>query len=348
MADKIGRFGESYFSMTLNFKKIIIFVCLVSFGFLGGWLLKDRFASQKSDLITPLRLGGFKFIKPLLVCDTSEHDYSRLSSLEKKLSALINEEIQKNNISVTSVFFQDFKTNARISINNEEKFYAASLSKIPVMMAYYKIAQTNPEVLSQKIEYALSDVDLNSQQEIKPINPTKPDQPYTVQELIEEMIQDSDNNAADVLVQNLGVDTIHRVFSDLQVPFLDAATLENHDFVTASNFSFFFRVLYSSTYLNEEYSEKALEVLNKTNFSDGIVAGVPQGVAVAHKFGLATIKPKDIVISRELNDCGIVYNQKNPYLLCVMTKSSASLADIEAVIQRISALAYQEADSDYQ
>jgi hypothetical protein len=86
-----------------------------------------------------------------------------------------------------------------------------------------------------------------------------------------------------------------------------------------------------------------MELLTETKFKQGLVAGVPAGVRVAHKFGLfSVLDPVTVgqVNSRQLHDCGIVYKKNDPYLLCVMTKSNADLPTITGFIKNISETVY--------
>jgi hypothetical protein len=102
-----------------------------------------------------------------------------------------------------------------------------------------------------------------------------------------------------------------------------------------------FRILYNATYLSRDYSEKALQVLSQSSFTQGIVSGVPSSTVVAHKLGLVGIAPDNVTVTEhELHDCGIVYAQ-NPYVLCVMTRGSSSLSTMEGIIGAVSQAAYQ-------
>ena len=168
------------------------------------------------------------------------------------------------------------------------------------------------------------------------------------------MIKDSDNNALSILSSNLliDVDALKAVYQDLEVPFLaDPANQQNpekFDFMTTNNFSYFFRALYNGTYLDREYSEKALQILSDVDFKDGLVAGIPNGISISHKFGLESVAPNGFVItSRELHDCGIIYYPQTPYLLCVMTKSDSSIPSMETAIKNISSFVYKKVDNQY-
>ena len=83
-------------------------------------------------------------------------------------------------------------------------------------------------------------------------------------------------------------------------------------------------------------SEKALELLSKTTFNDGIVAGLPENIVVSHKFG-EYILPDEI----ELHDCGIIYYVQNPYFLCVMTRGKDE-GELKNTISGISKIIYED------
>lgn len=101
-----------------------------------------------------------------------------------------------------------------------------------------------------------------------------------------------------------------------------------------------FRGIYNGSLLNKENSNKVLEWLSQSKFKDGLVAGVPGSVMIAHKFGERLLEDN----TKQLHDCGIVYYPDNPYLLCVMTHGN-DYEKLEKVIQDISKMVYTEVDS---
>ncbi|HEX8923420.1 MAG TPA: serine hydrolase, partial [Patescibacteria group bacterium] len=118
-----------------------------------------------------------------------------------------------------------------------------------------------------------------------------------------------------------------------------AAADPNGDIISVKSYASFFRILFNSSYLDNDMSEKALEILSTSRFKDGLIAGVPNGVAIAHKFGerqyLATGQ-------KQLHDCGIVYPASSrPYLICVMTRGQ-DFSHMENSIKDISAAIYNE------
>jgi beta-lactamase class A len=166
-----------------------------------------------------------------------------------------------------------------------------------------------------------------------------PGKSYTVKELMEEMIINSDNNALQVLY-SYRQNSLTSIFNDMKIP-LPSTDVEiaGKDFVTTRDIARFLLVLYNASYLNPKDSEEALEILSKTFFKDGIVAGVPDDVIVSHKFGERQIMQPDKNLKIELHDCGIVYHPKNPYILCIMTKGN-NLDSQKKQIQKISKTIY--------
>ena len=175
-----------------------------------------------------------------------------------------------------------------------------------------------------------------------------PNQPYTVSELLSHLIIYSDNNAASLLVNNFDPNALGDIFTDLNLGSSSYDT--TGDSVTPKQLSLMFRVLYNGTYLTADWSEKALELLSQVNYKQGLVAGVPAGITVAHKFGERELVDSVTgqVTNDELHDCGIIYYPGSPYLLCVMTKgNNGSLQQLQTAIAGISATVYQEVSNGY-
>jgi beta-lactamase class A len=313
----------------------IIFLCL---GMLLGWSFY-KIGSMDGISLKALRLEGYNFISPLLVCDTTDEKSKELEPIGDKIRTLVDKKIQSGDINIASVYVRDFNTGGTLNINPSEKYYPASLNKIPVLIAYLKAAEKDPEILGQKISLDES-ADGNANQEIMPKDYLKPGKAYTVEEALEKMIKYSDNNAFFLLADRIDIDILESTYKDLKISFpqeIDAPP----DFMTAKDFSYFLRILYNATYLKKDFSEKALELLSDIDFKDGLVAGLPQNVLISHKFGLQT-EEKNGIRYRELHDCGIIYNPERPYLVCVMSKGSSNLEKMEKTIQHISKLIYND------
>lgn len=319
---------------------IVLF--LVGFG-AGAWAL-SVFAAPKQDdtgvelISARLREGSGQYTNPLLMCDVDDETTSkRYLPLETSLQ----QEVMKakiQGIDTASVYFRDLRDSSTLLINGEERFLPASLNKVPLMITAYSYAAKDPMFLSRKFVYH-AQADANAVQMIKPKETLKTFSEYSVENALEMMIVHSDNASYDALTKLIDYQDYLQHFRILKIP------TDNEEGINAKEYSYFLRVLYNSTLLSREMSEKSLELLSKSDYDKGIKAGVPGDIRVAHKFGVSGgVDANGKAVDRQLHDCGIVYMPKHPYLLCIMTKSSSELAVIEHFIAGISKKVYEEVE----
>ena len=106
----------------------------------------------------------------------------------------------------------------------------------------------------------------------------------------------------------------------------------------------FYRILFNASYLNRADSEEVLKILSNTTYRNGIPAGVPENVLVAHKFGErypTNVENNSQLHMLQLHDCGIIYYPKRPYILCIMTRGD-NLETQQTVIAHISSFIYEK------
>lgn len=291
--------------------------------------------SYKKDLDkAEMHETGYKYISPLIECFSSQSESPSNNKLQSKIHDLVNHYLAEKKITETAIYFRDLANGPWIGINESKKFTPASLLKVPILITYYKIAETEPNILQKKVT-------INSNYEgvtIPNIIPTKKiinGQTYTIEELLNYMITASDNHAANVLLNEIPNDFFIKTYNDLGLTFPDINQPDNY--MTVKDYASFFRILYNASYLNEYYSEKALILLSQSEYKNGLVAGVPNSVEVAHKFGERRDEEKNM---NQLHDCGIIYKQNKNYLLCIMTRGQ-NFDDLTKTIKDISELVYQ-------
>jgi beta-lactamase class A len=339
--------NNQYFSP----RKIKTSLFLLGFGtLLLGWCLgiatSYLLGLNRTETYSYLREEGYKYINPLI--DFDRTDFMRTKEqkeLETKLVTFIEKETENSaNVIHISTYYKDLNTGGWIGINEDEKFTMASLGKIAVMMAHYRITETNPEHLEQSFIYRF---DAEAYPEIYDNrtdgNSLQEGTAYTLDEYINQLIIYSDNTVLPFLIrEEAHIREINEIFSSLGIenPF---DSYENN-FITAKDYATFFRILYNATYLNKEMSSKALELLSQVYYNEGLAKGIPQHIVVANKFGELTSKASKGEVIEELHDCGIIYHPSRPYILCVMTKGS-NKEDLQKAISAISNIVYQSVDS---
>lgn len=286
---------------------------------------------------TEVRETGHTFTSPLLECDQGEYAFHELRPFVGRVQATVDRQLAQGRATHISVYFRDLNNGPWFGIHEDERFSPASLLKVPILISVLKQAESDAGLLQRPLTVQTL-VDDNAGALYPPEQMVEQGKTYTTDELLRFMIAHSDNNAKNVLVLSINDAIIQAIFTELGIRVPDSPTPT--DFTTVKDNASFFRVLYNATFLNREMSERALAYLAASQFTVGLVAGVPKGVVVAHKFGQRTL-PGGL---SQLHDCGIVYYPEHPYLLCVMTRGTTGKG-LATVIGDISRQVYGEVDA---
>lgn len=303
--------------------------------------LKGKTANP--DIINKaIREGGYKFISPLLISSDTSSQNQALDPLRNAIYQGTYDLLNDPQVRTVSVYYKDLTSGGWLGIRENEIFDSASLLKVPILIAYLKKSELDPLYLSKKLFYR---GEARDGKNIEFYN-LKPGTEYTIKDLIDAMIIKSDNSAKDLLFTSLDPTFRNKVFQDLQIPI---PNLNEQYKISPRIYSLFFRLLYNSTYLTNDDSEKALELLSRSDYRDGLIAGVPPTLSIAHKFGQygTPAAKSDDIAEWQLHDCGIIYYPKHPYLLCVMTRGQ-DLNKLGEVIKTISQITYEAAEKDLQ
>ncbi|MDE2071293.1 MAG: serine hydrolase [Patescibacteria group bacterium] len=320
---------------------------IVAAGFLAGvsvlWASNTYFfiKSVGGPLSSPsvrLSQSEYPLISPLLLCNASDQrNFNQDSALAGKINGFVQDRVSKGAAEKMSVYLVNYQTGQWAGVDEDERYDPASMLKVPLMVAFLKYAQSDPGILSQQL--AFNGTDQNAGEYFKSSNGIQPGVSYSVDELLRDMIGYSDNNAAALLEQSIDQTLLKEVYTDLGLPV--PVKGPNIDYISVKSYASFFRVLYNATYLDYEYSEKALELLALHDFPQGIESGVPASVTVAQKFGERSVYSQTgILIDRELHDCGIVYKPGSPFLLCIMSRGqdfdvlAKNISDLSALIYK--------------
>lgn len=318
----------------------LIGVILTSTLAYAGIIGPDRKHFGKVDYLTQNNLD-FKFIKPLLDVEfVSQEDSLRQFPQQQKIKDLVEEEISKHKDVVVGFYFNDLANAGWFGVNEDEKFIPASLLKMPMLIAYYKLQETETDLFSKEILF--QGRDFNQDRNTSEASNVKPGSVYSVQELLRTMIVDSDNNALELLYE-FRKEALKDVFEDLQVPLPDSRSeIASEDFLSPKEMAKFYLVLYHGSYLRKADSDEALKLLSEVKYKDGLVAGVPSDVVVSHKYGERKFTIANGDVHNEFHDCGIFYYTKNPYKLCIMTKGKDLDIDKSSkIISSLSRIVYE-------
>ena len=237
-----------------------------------------------------------------------------------------------------SIYFRDLNNGPWFGIREDDSFTPGSLLKVPLMIAYLKELRSNPQLFEKTLIFEDS-MDANTLEYFTSSQSIQRGKAYPVSELVARTIVYSDNNAATLLLRELDREKLLQTYEELGIIIPGYRTIEES--MPLKRYATLFRMLYNASYLDRDFSEKALELLSKTEFKRGIVASVPTEIPVAHKFGERSLAGQNG--PHQLHDCGIVYYPGHPYLLCIMTQGE-DLDTLAGVIEDAAKLVYGEVD----
>jgi hypothetical protein len=317
---------------------LLIFGLGAGVGFAVHAFLPSNPKSNLSETLREIRDSGSggTFTNPLLECSELPESISvgERKDLEADVQRLIERKKSEGVLAEAAVYFRDLNNGPWFGIREDVKFSPASLLKVPLAMWYYWKADAEPGLLEQAIEF--KGPRGTSIVHFPPRVQLEEGQTYTIEALIQYMLQESENDAANILDEFAGRAKSADVYRDLGV---DPGSGESAYEVDVHTYASFFRVLYNATYIGRASSEHMLEILSRSSFTEGIRAGVPENVPVAHKFGEKILDAEAPMY--QLHDCGIVYAGETPYSLCVMTQGK-DLDQLAGFIREVSALVYSE------
>lgn len=258
------------------------------------------YVPKNMDLSTKKVNDNYKFLNPARKLVDKKDLIINIQPLRDYLD---NEYKMDSNV---SIYFEYLPTGANIAINKDADFFPASLLKVPVAMAAAKKIEKGDWKWDNKLVLMAGDKDDKFGDLYK--EPTG--SIFTIEELIRRSLGDSDNTANLILLRNLELAEINDVYEHMGLQ----GFLETDGSISAKRYSVILRTLYSSSYLKDESSQKILSCLASKSFMEYLGSALPENVILAHKIGIDTKK-------KIYSDSGIIYLEKRPYALVVMTKS---------------------------
>ncbi len=237
-----------------------------------------------------------------------------------------------------SIVIKDLDDGREIAFNKDALIPSASLVKVPIMLSCFYAAGDGKISLKDAISLKSSEKVAGSKiLGNKPVGSV-----FTVEELLNPMITQSDNAAANLLIDFLGFDTLNAYFKKMGLKNTNIARKMmdfeerregEENYTTAEDMAYLLERLYRKDFLNKEVSEQCLLLLGQQKINDRIPRKLPKnGAFIAHKTGLEKYVCHDI---------GIVFTQKGNFLICVLVKHDHKPArQAKKLISEIALLTY--------
>lgn len=297
--------------------KIVVVLCGISIA-VNAWFL---FRGEKNSTQESAR--NFPYLSPRIFAEQQNDILINFLPLRKSLRTLVEGYGDSFN-----VYFEYLPTGTSIGVREKDEFQAASLIKVPVVMAYFHQMERQGFAVDSTVTLEEKDIDKTSGD----LWTTGVGSRHTFNEVVKKALVDSDNTAAMMLINRVSEDDFDEVYAGLDI---EMKKEEKQVIISAKQYSSILKSLYFSSLLSKINSQYILDLLTTTKFTDKLPAGVPNSVRVAHKIG--------ILKDERYQDCGIVYVPKRPYIVCMISKSNDALATIR--MQAVSRLIYEYVSS---
>ena len=224
----------------------------------------------------------------------------------------------------------DPSSGERVAIDADQRFDAASLGKLPILMKLYRAAASGEVDLDDKISMQPSDVQAYGTGVLYtyPVGYT-----MTLRECARYLIQKSDNTAWKMLDRYLGRDNIraelYRVgarSTDYWIP----------NITTPDDVLLMLEKIADPSYTSPALSAEMLDVMTNTDFEDRLPQPLPEGTRVSHKIGY---------FGTTYADAGVVFpagarDASDAYFIVVMTSETGWSSSREAM-QEMSLATYR-------
>lgn len=235
------------------------------------------------------------------------------------------------------IVVEDLETGWTFIHNEDQPFPAASLVKIPIMVACFKAAQEGRLDLSEK--HVLRREDRVGGSGI--LRRMRNGRSFTYSQLIDYMVTESDNIACNIMIDRLGFDYINQVFEELGLEktrlnrkMIDFTARDQgiENYTTAAEMTGLLDRIYHHRCFNAEISERCLAVLKRQKINDRLPRYLPKEVTVAHKTGLE----KEVC-----HDAGIVFTPSGDYIITVLVHTWGGPGSAKIFIGRLSSYFYE-------
>lgn len=231
----------------------------------------------------------------------------------------------------------DLNTGYHAGFNAAKSMPAASTIKLPVMVEVFAQLEAGRFDLNRRVTLERGDKDFGSGDLCDALAGTA----YPVSELLEKMIDISDNTATNMLIRLVGRRAINSGMGELGLARTHLAgdvrtqgwSIRETLRTSPADLVRLLTLMARRELIDEWSSNEMIAILKADEFNTLLPEPLPADVAVAHKTGS---------LNDTLNDAGIVFAADAPYVIAVMTTALPSQDLGRTFIHSVSRLAYAD------
>ncbi|MCX5751326.1 MAG: class A beta-lactamase-related serine hydrolase [Candidatus Saganbacteria bacterium] len=282
---------------------------------------------RKKIIFTTILIIGLWASQAFAQFDTSEQN-----SLTERINDLLEPYGRK-----VGFTFIDLKSGWELSYNGSLEFPAASVAKVPVMAATYHLAEIGQVNLSQRVLVTNQDK-LGGSGILQWLRGSRY---YSLKNLVQLMITQSDNTATRLVVNHLSMEAINAYLKKIGLTktkindptmLVEPPRTKNNRTTPQEMAKLVIKIQSSDGFLPSS-SKEMLYFMKTQRYHWGIWGGLPPGIYVANKTGN---------LDGILNDVGIVYTNSGNYAISVFTWGFKKQRDARKIVNELSKACFEE------
>ena len=231
-----------------------------------------------------------------------------------------------------SIFLRDLRTGKTWMYHPDDLFPAASLIKVPIMIAAFYKMKDGQLSLDERLAISRRNrVGGSGSLKWRP-DGTK----LAVRDLLMYMINESDNTATKMILERLGLGYVQQQFPRIGLLYtgiyeegmsIKGGRVAHENYTTAREMTMLLEKIYKGEAVDKPSSEFMLDILKRPKAVPSRLAkGLPAGWEIAHKTGL---------LRQACHDSAIFFTPNGDYVMTVLTGQNQSYSQAKTLITKL-------------
>jgi beta-lactamase class A len=237
-----------------------------------------------------------------------------------------------------SIFMKDLRSGRTWTYNPDDLFPAASLIKVPIMIAAFYKMKDGQLSLDEKLAISRRNrVGGSGSLKWRP-DGTK----LTVRDALTYMINESDNTATKMVLERLGIGYVQQQFPRMGLLYtgiyeegmsIKGGRVAHENYTTAREMEMLLEKIYRGEAVDKPSSDLMMEILKKPKaVASRLAKGMPNGWEIAHKTGL---------LRQACHDSAIFLTPSGDYTVTVLTGQNGSYSQAKNFITKLAHVTFQ-------
>lgn len=237
-----------------------------------------------------------------------------------------------------SIYIKDLKTGRVWMHNPDDLFPAASLIKVPILIAtFYKLKEGGVS-----LDERLKITRLNRRGGSGSLKWRPDGTSLTLRDVLTHMINESDNTATQMVLERIGIGYVQQQFPRMGLLYtgiyeegmsIKGGRVAHENYTTAREMDMLFEKIYRGEAVDKTSSDIMMEILKKPKaVASRLQKGMPSGWEIAHKTGL---------LRQACHDSAIFFTPNGDYAITVLTGQNASYGQAKDFITKIAHVTFE-------